>query len=297
MKIGFLWRGGNGPARLFSEIAREHGHEVVCMQLEGFDIEKVEQYAEDVSEKIDIAVYFVNFLGYSERLFLEHLCKNIPVLNAEARLRGYDIKNKAFQLDHLLKLDSSVKIPRTYLTTRGGFKVAGYQYWANIFSTPFVVKSTAGFGGKNVWLVEEQDDYEKLFDIERFSGELLIQEYIPHEYDVRVMVFGDNVSTVFKRVKAEGEYRANLSQGGTREMDLNNELRDKLSDLSIKITKHFALDISGLDFILHEGVVYFIEVNTFPIWPGTKKESAEALLSLVEEASVRNLDDYSVKTL
>lgn len=87
---------------------------------------------------------------------------------------------------------------------------------------PVVVKPRFGSGGTGVTLCEDED---ALCDVlSRLSGVLwfelqgvLVQELVPPQgYDLRILVAGRRVAGAIFRIAAEGEWRTNISLGGSR---------------------------------------------------------------------------------
>jgi ribosomal protein S6--L-glutamate ligase len=64
--------------------------------------------------------------------------------------------------------------------------------------------------------------------------EVLIQEYIENDYDIRVHVLGDQVIASMKRNKIENDFRTNVSLGGTTDKYKPSK---EIEELSIKAAK------------------------------------------------------------
>ena len=71
------------------------------------------------------------------------------------------------------------------------------------------------------------------------DSDLLLQEYIPTDYDVRVLVLGGKVLASMKRPVIEGDFRSNVSQGSEPE-------KLKLTELEIEESLKAAKAVNGL---------------------------------------------------
>ena len=114
---------------------------------------------------------------------------------------------------------------------------------------PFVVKSRAGHGGSEVFLVKNDEEYravrEKLGD-----APYILQAFCDEPgVDVRAYVMGDQVMAAVKRM-SDADFRSNFSLGGQVELfALNQEQQWAVH----KLQKVLKSDYIGIDFIRHEG--------------------------------------------
>ena len=82
---------------------------------------------------------------------------------------------------------------------------------------PLILKTTTGSKGVGVIFIESERSYnatiQLLYKIDE-DVELLIQEYIKTDGDVRVLILGKTILGAMKRHIIEGDFRSNYSQGG-----------------------------------------------------------------------------------
>ncbi len=76
---------------------------------------------------------------------------------------------------------------------------------------PFVAKLPKASMGEGVWLIESRADWLKYCDR---TDVLYVQEYLPIDRDVRVVVVGDRVVTAYWRTQAEQGGSTTTSPGG-----------------------------------------------------------------------------------
>lgn len=117
------------------------------------------------------------------------------------------------------------------------------------FGYPVVIKSRDGHGGREVFKLDSQKDYEafwRMHSPERFITQAMCSEV---GKDLRVYVLGGTVLAAVLRTSAT-DFRSNFSLGGeVRCVAVPAEVEQKLQILQEKLR----LDFVGVDFIRHEG--------------------------------------------
>lgn len=139
---------------------------------------------------------------------------------------------------------------------------------------PCVVKLVTGSYGEGVYLCEKKRDYKKLMEFIDTLGAnkktMIVQEYMgfrPGE-DLRVLVVGGRVLGAMRRTAPEGDFRANITNGGTGE---NYPLDDKIEYIALETTKVLGLDIAGVDLLFTETGYVVCEVNSNPGFSGFER--------------------------
>ena len=146
---------------------------------------------------------------------------------------------------------------------------------------PIIMKTLRGSRGVGVLFIESERALNSLVQLlfkQDNQVDLLIQEYIKTDFDVRVMVLGGKIIATMKREVLEGDFRSNYSQGA------KVEIYD-LSELEIEQCLLAAKAIGGMftavDFIASKNPKkdppYILEINSSP---GTEG---------IEEANKKNL--------
>ena len=82
---------------------------------------------------------------------------------------------------------------------------------------PIIMKTLRGSKGVGVLFIESKRALDAIVQLVYKTDEdsdLLIQEYIKTEFDVRVLVLGGRVLATMQRDVVEGDFRSNYSQGG-----------------------------------------------------------------------------------
>ena len=82
---------------------------------------------------------------------------------------------------------------------------------------PIILKTLRGAGGVGVLFVESKRALDSLVQLiykQDPETDILIQEYIKTDGDIRVVIVGDNIIGTMKREVVEGDFRSNYTQGG-----------------------------------------------------------------------------------
>ena len=133
---------------------------------------------------------------------------------------------------------------------------------------PLIMKTLRGSKGVGVLFVDSEkglDSIVQLIHKQDEDADLLIQEYIKTEYDVRAHVLGGKVLAAMARPVIEGDFRSNVSQG-------SKPKKITLTELEIEECLKAAKAVGGywtaVDFIPSKNrdkePPYFLEVNSSP---------------------------------
>ena len=144
---------------------------------------------------------------------------------------------------------------------------------------PVIMKTLRGSKGVGVLFIESEkalDSIVQLIYKQDEDTDLLLQEYIKTDYDVRVLVLGNKVLATMKRPVVEGDFRSNVSQGSKPE-------KLKLTELEIEESLKAAKAVNGLwtavDFIPSKNrekePPFVIEVNSSPGTEGMEEASGQ----------------------
>jgi len=144
---------------------------------------------------------------------------------------------------------------------------------------PVIMKTLRGSKGVGVLFIESEkalDSIVQLIYKQDEDTDLLLQEYIKTDYDVRVLVLGGKVLATMKRPVIEGDFRSNVSQGSKPE-------KIKLTELEIEASLLAAKAVNGVwtavDFIpsknREKDPPFVIEVNSSPGTEGMEEASGQ----------------------
>ena len=135
---------------------------------------------------------------------------------------------------------------------------------------PCVVKATSGSKGKTVHLCQTKKDFVSLMSLLSsisLKKTMIIQEFVDAQpgTDLRVWVIGGKTVAAMKRTGAEGDFRANISQGGTAELF---EVTDEVDYLARETARVLGLQIAGVDLLFDKDGYKICEANSSPGFEG-----------------------------
>jgi len=124
------------------------------------------------------------------------------------------------------------------------------------FSFPFVGKIPRGSAlGRGVFLIRNRSE---LAAYKKISGLAYIQEYLPADRDIRVVVIGHRVAHAYWRKAAPGEFRSNIGAGGQVRLD---PVPAAALDLALYTARSCGWDDVGIDICAYGGRFYVLEAN------------------------------------
>jgi ribosomal protein S6--L-glutamate ligase len=121
---------------------------------------------------------------------------------------------------------------------------------------PFIAKRPrASAQGKGVFKVENRAQMECYLHSNSIA---YIQEYIPHERDVRVVLINYEPVLAYWRTRNPGTFKTNLYQGGTVSFD---DVPGEAINLAKETVRKCRFNDVGLDLLPHDGKWYVLEAN------------------------------------
>jgi gamma-F420-2:alpha-L-glutamate ligase len=153
---------------------------------------------------------------------------------------------------------------------------------------PCVVKVVTGSYGEGVYLCEKKRDYKKLMEfIDNLGNKktMIVQKYMGERVgeDLRVLVIGGKVLGAMKRTAPDGDFRANITNGGTGE---NYPLTEEIEFLARETARALGLDIAGVDLLFDKNGFVVCEANSNPGFSGfenyCKVDVADAITEYVK---------------
>jgi ribosomal protein S6--L-glutamate ligase len=109
--------------------------------------------------------------------------------------------------------------------------------------------------GRGVYLIQNDRELAEYCNV---KGPAYIQEYLPIDRDIRVVVIGGQVVHAYWRVASAGEYRTNVAAGGHIELD---DVPADALQLACETAKCCGWDDVGIDICEHQGAYYVLEGN------------------------------------
>jgi len=165
---------------------------------------------------------------------------------------------------------------------------------------PIIMKTLEGLKGVGVLFVESERQIESLIQLlysQNDTVDLLIQEYIKTDGDIRVLVLGGKIIASMKRSVVEGDFRSNVSQGAKVKEYPLTELEVEQCLLASK-----AIDgtWTAVDFIPSKNPKkdppYILEVNHSPGTEGIEEATGKNILKEVIEYFANPENRYPIPT-
>ena len=124
------------------------------------------------------------------------------------------------------------------------------------FAFPFIGKVARGSAmGRGVFLIQNPDDLEAYLQSVDIA---YIQEYLPVDRDIRVVIIGKRIVHSYWRLAPANEFRTNVAVGGQISL---GPVPDEALDLALHIGHTFCWDDVGIDICQHDGKYYVLEAN------------------------------------
>jgi gamma-F420-2:alpha-L-glutamate ligase len=221
-------------------------------------------------ERIDMPNLVLSRTGSGTNYFTLALMRQIekfgiPVINDSESISKVSDKLLTSQL--LVK--ENLPIPKTILVN-GDVDV---ELVEKEIGFPCVVKATSGSKGKTVHLCETKKDFTSLMALLSsiaLKKVLIIQEFVDTApgTDLRVWVIGGKTVVAMKRTSGNGDFRANISQGGTAE---TFEITEEIDYLARETARVLGLQIAGVDLLFDKDGYKICEANSSPGFLGMDK--------------------------
>lgn len=271
---------GSGSKRLKEEFEKR-GHEMRSIKsvrlVARIEDGEFDLLADSGESLMDHDVYFF-------RATLSRLGEEIGIIASELRRRGKVVmepavaERRSLAIDKLLfpyKQEFSVPNYKLFLGS------VAYREQKDNLSFPLIVKSTRGSMGKKVRKVNNESELDSAVEELRFP--IIIQRYIPIDYDVRVMVIDGKILGAFTRYNKTGDFLTSRRGGGREVVHLSGEMESA----ALEAYKLSGLKVVGVDLVEHEGKVYVLEANASPQFGMFEKVTginvAERIVAYLEE--------------
>jgi RimK family alpha-L-glutamate ligase len=175
-------------------------------------------------------------------------------------------KTKVFELTgnkyttHVMFEREEIQTPRTALITNEASIDRAHEKVGGKF--PVIVKSLHGAEGIGVAKIDSPDSFRSVVQSLKKNGEdILVQEMIDIDGDVRSIVMDGKVIASMKRMKASNDFRTNKALGAESKPYSLSENEKKFVK---KIAKASGAILAGVDHAICDGKLYAIEVNASP---------------------------------
>lgn len=124
------------------------------------------------------------------------------------------------------------------------------------FHFPFIAKIPRGSAlGRGVFLIRNPRDLEAYYGLTKVA---YLQEYLPIDRDIRVVVIGDRVALAYWRINRPGEFRSNVARGGRISF---GGIPEQALALALETARRCGWNDVGIDICACDGRYYVLEAN------------------------------------
>ena len=291
-------------AQRVTDEAKKSGHEVYVVKVEGAIISydngyKIFNADDEVGFVIDndtVAIVRGSVRLKKSYLDLLSQLEKIGVCMVNSR---ETVEISADKYRTYLKLqDYGLTQPKTVLVPNANTWEEALESLDSKF--PIIMKTLEGSKGVGVLFIESERQIESLVQLLYSQNEdvdLLIQEYIKTDGDIRVIVLGGKVIASMKRDVVEGDFRSNVSQGAKVK---EYELTDLELEQCLLAAKAIDGSWTAVDFIPSKNPKteppYILEVNHSPGTEGIEKATGDNIVKKVIDFYSNPDNRYAVPT-
>lgn len=191
-------------------------------------------------------------------------------------LKSMDICNNKYTTAITLQ-SKNIPIPKTILVSRNDNLQKCLKEIGNTF--PIIIKLIHGSGGKGVCKVDQQDSFSGIIQaLLKNNDQVLVQEFLNSDYDVRTIVINGEIFGAMKRNKIPEDFRSNYSLGGTVQ---KYNLSSIEKEIVLNAAKATGCYFCGVDHMVIDNKPYVLEVNSSPGSEGIEKATNKSLINSV----------------
>ena len=274
-------------AERFTVEAKKMGHEVYVCKVEGaiitFENNVYKIFNSDDEEGFEINKDTVAIVRGSIRFKKSYL----DILSRLEKIGVCMVNNRETVEISADKYRTYIKLQDFGLTQPKTVLIPNEDTWKDALKSldskfPIIMKTLEGSKGVGVLFIESERQIESLIQLlysQNENVDLLIQEYIKTDNDIRVIVLGGKVIASMKREVVEGDFRSNVSQGAKVEEYSLTELEVEQCLLAAK-----AVDGSwtAVDFIHSQKQnkipPHILEVNHSPGTEGIEEATGKNIV-------------------
>ncbi|MCH8531813.1 MAG: hypothetical protein LAT65_13255 [Saccharospirillum sp.] len=164
----------------------------------------------------------------------------------------YRIGHDKVEMTRAFEMVAPEHTPLTLIEANG--PVQQDTLW-DTMTLPFVAKHPKASMGEGVWLIQSRADWSRYC---ASSPVLYVQEYLPIDRDLRIVIIGDKVVTAYWRHQAPQGFYNNIARGGWVE---HSSVPESAIELALKVARQLGVNHAGFDIAMVGGHPYLLEFN------------------------------------
>lgn len=258
---------------------------------------------EKVVSEVDFVLFWDKDVPYGK--LLQDICKKkkVPMFNSIKAIAACDNKMETYRIlwewnmtqndSEMIPLIPTIAAPMTYANI-GYTKLDFLDKVIETLEFPMIIKECFGSFGMQVYIARDKEDlirYTKKLGGKPFLYQQMIQKSTGK--DVRIQVVGGKVVASMYRYSENGDFRANITNGGSMKCYTPSQAE---CELAIRTTKALGLDFAGVDLLFANGTKHganvVCEVNSNAhfknIFQCTNVNVADHIMHYIKDALVKN---------
>lgn len=189
-------------------------------------------------------------------LFPEHWQVNPLIFGLKARIfpsyATYQLGIDKIEMTRAFLSVAPDHVPETLI--RANTPAIAEEVWDRM-TPPFVAKLPKSSQGRGVWLIQDRADWRKYLAV---TSVLYVQEYLPCDRDIRVVIVGDQVVTSYWRLQSANGFHNNVAQGGFID---HSAVPAAARELALSTARALEIDHAGFDIVMVGNRPYLLEFN------------------------------------
>ena len=169
-------------------------------------------------------------------------------------ISSYHLGHDKVEMTRALEAVLPAHVPHTRILAATD---SGLEEVLDTFDFPFVAKEVRSSMGNGVHMIESR---AQLHHYARGNPVMYVQECLPINRDLRVVLVGDTVAGAYWREGAPGSFHNNVARGGR--VDFSG-VPDHALELARQAAAALNIDHAGFDLACTGGHWYFLEFNVF----------------------------------
>lgn len=170
------------------------------------------------------------------------------------------------------KLTSLIKLSLAGLPTMSSYYCQQHYIREHLgeivsrYGFPMIAKDLTLQGGKGVFLVKHENDFDFLNEAKP-EQQFLFQDFYPESEEYRLLVLDYKPEVYYQKIRTDpNEFRANTVLGAEERYFAPDQASDEMKRLAVKAAKVLGYEIAGVDFLVEKktGKLWILEVNRGP---------------------------------
>lgn len=189
--------------------------------------------------------------------------------------RLYDATNEPSKLKQTVVLAvNGVSVPKSYYAFE--YSAEKIHRAIDFLGLPIVAKASKGRKGKGVYLAKTFNELQDIL-ADMQDTEVLLQKFIPNDFDYRILVLEDQIACVEKRIRTnENDFRNNIALGAREEFVAQESVENKVLELAVEAAQKANIQVAGVDIVVDsQQQAYVFEVNRAPAFTHDESVSSE----------------------